>query len=256
MDEQNKNPNVPTPQSSQPVDLPTNYKLPYLNHERVLQPSQSFVEEIQSINDKKPEAPNPIAISSSPAQTPLESIYPEVTRGLNETSFQPTDNENIQLSEKLPIGIYIVVAFLLAGFVVSLANAHGNISMTLLSLINILLATGLLMKKDIARKILIILASILIILTLIVVVGLFSVQQRAEQSATTAQTAIENVQNNQSSTAAQQQAANNYQNQITSQRNKLNNTYIIAYIQDSIIIVGYTALVIYLTRPKIKSIFG
>lgn len=281
MDDQNKNPNIQSSGPNIPDAQKTQLIQPAIIRPNVgdtsppkptpLQPKPPgpSIPDTQKTQLIQPDLIRPNVGNTLPSQpAPDTVISPEITNntssnvaGLKDTSVKGglVGLTGSQLKEERPnltIGIYIIVFFLLAGFIINFFNSGDNLLLTILSFLNVVLAAGLLLRNEAFRKVLVIISSVLIILYVLDIGGLWLVQNRAHQDVSNARAALSRVESNPSLTIEQQQEINNYQNQINSQETVLNKTYKLAYIEVGLIIATDTALVIYLTRPKVKSEFS
>lgn len=187
-------------------------------------------------------------------QTPAADTQPVLNTNPSEI-IGLTGSQVQQVPKKLPVGIYVIVGFLFLGFILGFFNDNTTIIYTLLLFVNVGLGLGLLLKREGVRKTLVIVSSITIVLTAITISRLYLVQNRANQRANDAQTALDKIENNSSASQQQVSLANGYKAQISDQQKLLHKTYALAYIENSIVILANICQVIYLKRPKVKEVF-
>lgn len=233
----------PAVQPPAPAPQPAPPKPPSVGGQRVIQPSAAMLQEMQSAKTAPKLAPATAAppapgVSQSPA--PDASKVPTLTR----------PPEDVLAPDKLHPGIYVIVAFLIIGFILSLFDNNG-ILYVVVNFIQLALAFGLLLKKEVARKILVVISSILVILNIVVIIGLFSVQSEAKTKEAQTQAALSNALNN----GANAQAVNSVRTELKNDQAKLNKTYTLAYIDEAIVILADGAMVFYLTRRSVKAVF-
>lgn len=207
MDDQNQNPDPQAPQQNLPPETP---KPIILENSKVLQPSESFLNEMKTAAAAAPSptpTPTPTPTPADPGnqqytqQTPPvsgdnlapnqitppvtqpSSIYPTATRGVGYSQNQnlPLNNDQpAQLTDTKKTGVItiIIIAFgALLAFVslldfisgVRIASRLGTVAglSIVVGLVGLLLGVGLILRKEIARFVYIILACIALVLGLI-----------------------------------------------------------------------------------------
>src|SRR5437867_3385451 len=134
-----------------------------------------------------------------------------------EQDSQPNQNPNIGLTgsqiqqhkPSLPVGVYIIVAFSLVGFVISFFDSsQTSMVYTVAIFIDLLLAIGLLLRSDVARKLIIWLMGLTLVLVAASLLLLAGTQQRIQQRKADYESAIRRVDQNRLTLSQKQQLDN------------------------------------------------
>ncbi len=257
MDDPNNQPKIQKIPDNQAISQPTEHPESGMN--TVIQPSAAFVDEMKSaeIAANPPTQPTPINLPQTPQPQPINTPIdnPSETADATQNLVGITGSQLKEEKTKTPIGIYIIVAVLVVGFIINFFNTNTSLIQSLFYLIDLLLAAGLLLRKEIIRKIMIIISLLTIVLSVIYIVGLILIFNLAQRDAARAQSSLQSLQSRPNLTLQQESEVNAAEASIKKQQKTLGKTYDIAYLVTSIEIIAHGALVIYLTRPKVREVF-
>lgn len=160
-----------------------------------------------------------------------------------------------QEKRRLPNGIYIIVALLFLSIIASLFDSsQASLLYTISMLINLVLGVGLLFRLEAARKILAVFSAILVVLYTIILVLSFALEQRVNQSVTNYNAIVENI-DERKLTHSQKEQLKRWETQISDAYKRVGKEFTFMYIRTSAYIVLMLAVVVYLGRSKVKSVF-
>ncbi|MEI7674192.1 MAG: hypothetical protein WCI60_00435 [bacterium] len=194
--------------------------------------------------------------TEQPTFTP-SSVYPEPSTS-STSDYAPIGLTGSQMHKqkvKVPIGIYLIAGYTLIGVVIGFIDTSQNSTFyTIVMIIDLFLAIGLLMKLEIARKIILWLEAI----TLILIVGSFflliGLQQRSNTLKIKTNTVISNLDQNKL-TSKQKQNLVKLQSSLAEADKLAEKTLTLAYFKLGATAVGTIVIIVYLTRPKVKDAF-
>jgi len=248
--------NTPTPEGQEPANI----QPPSVASvgERVIQPLSS---------DLTPEAtpatqPVVTSVSASPSST-VASIYSTASADAapandNDSPYPTMNLTGSQIAqEKKPLhwGIYVIAAYNIIGFALSFfSSSQSGTFYIIVMLIDLLVGIGLLFRLELARKVMVWLAGILFVLSAISLILLVGLQQRIAQSKTNYNNAISHI-NQQQLTPEQQKQLATTQTTISNQQKQAGKAVGLTYFTEGASFVEGLAVMIYLTRPKIKDVF-
>lgn len=234
------------------------------NGKIVLQPSEAFKQELKTQQEStlKPEITPSLQAeptSQSPSPNPA-SIYPDAQNSSSTVSATTTPigltGSQLQPEKiKIPVGIYIIAGFNLLGFAVSFFDSSQNSGIySIVMLVDLLLAIGLLFRLEVARKVIVWLAGVTLILTVINVAMLFALQQRLHELRSNYDSAISRI-DQARLTLAQKQQLEAMNTAIAQKEKQAGKAISFTYVKLGATAVGSVVIIIYLTRPRIKEVF-
>ena len=262
-------------------------------HERVIQPSEKFLQEIKAgprrLDPRLLEEPVPQVPITTPTPPPVAKVEakkapktPRVTKikkivkpkSKKEVAIPPSpkpifapviQSSSSEITQRyspvgrqsLPLSVFLGVGFLTFGFLLGLFNNSLNFFYGLILFINVGTGFSLLSKKELSRRLAQIIAGVMIGLTIIAVTSLVLTQISAHKKLSKTQNALSSLQNSQTYLTPQQQAQINSDNDIISkQQSILNKTYNIGYFEAVVIVLSDSALIYYLSRPEVEEQFS
>ncbi len=254
------------------------------------QPNNSVNDNQDLTNQVIPLATNADTTPKTAPQNP-ESIYPVATQGIGVDNQQPLANiqsdntiqttaesnkNNLIILLVIILGAYTAISALVGIFASTLAISYGFIGagglLIAIDVIYILIGIGLILRKELARFVYVVLAILGLLLTIYGTVHIFNshafkvidyVKTQETQTINRDQQQITNIQNNNPSTGLQltdvqkQQAIQNLQlniSRIKKSRDKLSNSRLYFGL-----IQGYLLAIVplvFLTRPSVKKLFS
>jgi hypothetical protein len=225
--------------------------------QKVIQPTPELIQELQAQQQSAP----PVQPTSIP-QPVASSVYPEPTSFQNTTTTAPTDT-NVGLTgsqikqEKKPmsIGVYIIAGLNLLGFVIGFFDTSQNSGIyTIAMLLDLLLAIGLLLRLEVARKFIMWLSGLILVLTAVSLIMLVGLQQRISQLKTNYETAISRIDQSRL-TPTQKQQLDAVQAAIAVKEKQAGKAIAFTYVKLGVTGVEMLGVMIYLSRPKVKEVF-
>jgi hypothetical protein len=151
-------------------------------------------------------------------------------------------------------GVTIMAVLLILSAAFSLTRASATTIAQIAAALDILLAVGLLFRVEVARKIIIYLLSISLVLQLISIPVMISTLNRATNG-TAEFDRISQQEQQKKITPGQRQALDNASANLHANAERVNKLYGRVYLSLGILIVVEIAEIVYLTRPKVKSVF-
>lgn len=216
-------------------------------------------------NNQPPSADNQ-SQSTPPSLINPNSVMSQTEEPQPTTSTLPTDTTNSastyltgsqmqQIKVPLPVGIYIIAGFNLIGFIVGFYDTSQNSALYTITLfIDLLLAIGLLLRLEAARKTFMWLTGITLFLTSASFYLLLSLQQKIQLSKTNYEAAISKLDRSKL-TETQKQTLSTLQAAITVKEKQAGKAVTFTYIKLGATAVETIAVMVYLTRPKVKEVF-
>jgi len=216
-------------------------------------------------NDLQPSAPaNPMPqMQAAPTSPPVsQSVYPEPTAFQNAPATTPVDTHigltgsQMQKEKKpMPIGVYIIAGLNLIGFVIGFFDTSQNSGVyTIAMLLDLMLAIGLLLRLEVARKLIMWLSGLILALTVVSLIMLVGLQQRISQLKTNYDTAISRIDQSKL-TPTQKQQLDEIQAAIAVKEKQAGKAISFTYIKLGVTGVEMLGVMIYLSRPKVKEVF-
>jgi hypothetical protein len=188
------------------------------------------------------------------------SVYPTATQTTANTpsDYAPiglTGSQIQQQKVRLPIGIYIIAGYNLVGFAIGFFDSSQNSGIyTIVMLIDLMLAIGLLLRLEVARKIILWLEGITLVLTIASLFLLVGLQQRIQTLKTNYDAAISRIDQSKL-TPTQKQQLDDIQAAIAVKQKQAGKAITFTYFKLGATAVGTIVVIIYLTRPKVKEVF-
>lgn len=234
----------------------------------------------------QPQAHNladPGAIPAAPVQEHTDSVSPAQTT-FNPTAIHPTVSQNHQqldnnggiaapasiaptnstflmgsqvqqAKKRLPKGVYVIVVFTLLGFVTGFFDASQTSAIYVVAMfVNLLLAVGLVLRLEVARKLMVWLSILLAILMVVSVLLFFGLQQRIHQLNTNYETAVSRIDPS-SLTPTQKQQLEVMSTTLAKEEKRVGRAISFTYLKLGVTALEAVAVIVYLTRPKIKEVF-
>lgn len=195
---------------------------------------------------------NPAVPPKESLRQPAQQLPPQPNQdpyiGLTGSRMQPE-------KQRLPNGIYIIVTLLFLSIITSLFDSsQASMLYTVSMLVNLVLGVGLLFRLEAARKVLAVFSAILVVLYAIILVFSFALEQRVNQSVANYNAVVENI-DERKLTSSQKAQLKNWEVQIADAHKRVGKEFTFMYIRTSAYIVLMLAVVVYLGRPKVKSVF-
>ncbi|MGD0284133.1 MAG: hypothetical protein ABSB12_00855 [Candidatus Saccharimonadales bacterium] len=244
----NLNPLNPTPAVFQPQVIAP----PTMNSETLVTNSN-----VAPLNSAQPNMnlpfTNNVAMPNQALQPSVDSYDELVGLSASQLKNQKT---------KMPIGIYVLVAYLFIGFLLSFYGAK-NLLYTILSILDLVLVICLLFRVNVVRKIIIWCFVIDAVLLVVVIAMLFHLERQVDNNMAKVETGITNVVNeaaaNSNITPIElsqiKQKAASADAILSSGLSKDHDQFIKAYVRSIVGIVSDGVIIVYLKRPKVKAAF-
>lgn len=222
-------------------------KTEQVNHIPVTPPAKQPVTNLSPVN------PGPTVVSVSPTAT--NSPTSVINNADPQTTNYLTGSQVEQVKKPLHWGIYVIVGLNLIGFLLSFfSSSQSNIIYTIAAFIDLAVAIGLLLRLEIARKIMVVLGGIVIVLYAIIIILLVVLQHRVNQLDKNANNALNSI-NQQQLTPQLQVELAEQKTTISNDQKELGKALGLTYIKFGATIIESAVVIIYLTRPKIKEQF-
>lgn len=227
------------------------------NDRKIIAPTTEFIQELQT----QP------ATSTKPNQlispSVVSSIYPEpATSSKNLATDELADNNNSsdlftvkQKKKTLPIGIYVIVVLNLIGFVVSFFDSSQNsVVYTIVRLVYLLFAIGLLLRLEIARRLMVWLSGLALIIAVVGMIMLFSVKQQLATLKTNYEASMSHIDQTKL-TDTQKQQIQQLKAMAADKERQAGNTVSFSFLMLGATSLETVVIMAYLSRPKIKEAF-
>lgn len=226
----------------------------------------------QPLNTLAPDTGPPPSDQSTESSSPHQvAIFPDANQAQTAQSannFIPSGEPNTTdrtplpigshmpvVNKKVPIGVYMIVGFNLIGFVISfLDTSQNSLIYTIVIFVDLLLGIGLLLRLEVARKIITYLMGITLILSVVSIFLLASLQQKLQKTKTNYETAISQLDQSKLS-VTQKQQLDSLQTTLATNQKQVGKVITFTYIKLGITIIETVAVIIYLTRPGVKEVF-
>ena len=202
-----------------------------------------------TINPSNDSSPNYNQVATSASQ--ISNIIAENTF----TRRYPVNTDALPIPEKqkMPIGVYIIIGFSFIGFIAGFFNTlQSNTIYTIVMTIKLLLSLGLLMRLEIARKLILWVSGVILVVIAISLLLLANVQKHLQQNQTAYESTISKIDHDRLSPNQKQQLLD-VDVATASQARKADVAITLTYVRLGITAVECLAVIIYLTRPKITS---
>jgi uncharacterized membrane protein len=153
----------------------------------------------------------------------------------------------------LPRGIYVIVGLNALSFGLSFFHPVSNdIRFAIVTLVDLLVCAGLLLRMDVVRKIFVVVSVITVILSLFNVFGVFAVRSRADQAVARSRQAI-----NQSTVSGPRCAALQHkQCQLDAKQAQVDHELSVVAAKMAFGVLVSAGEIIYLTRPGVREAFA
>ena len=219
-----------------------------------------------------PQAQNPTADIVSPvfgsslsndSQPPLNQTTNQATPQTE--GQQPIQSPYSQLSvdpgavpkqkSPLPKGIYVLIGLMMISVVLNFFHASniGDIN-TLVIIIEILVALGLLTRHNIARRALMVISAFYLVLSVVFIVDLVMIQNKVKTAEKNYNQAVAKLQKSELTDQGREWLANN-QTEINNLKKQAGKNITRSYIYQFLSIAEASLIIWYLTRPKVKAAF-
>jgi len=233
--------------------------------EKVIQPLSQDLQPVPLVNPTPTLQPsvappphpaynNPLPlINNPPAQqttVPASPVIPPTDpyAGLTGSQMQ-------QQKQPLPVGVYVIAGFNFLGFVASFFDSSQSSGIyTIAMLLDLLLAIGLVLRLEVARKLIVVLSGLILVLSGIGLIQLAGFQQRLQQAKTKYDNAVSRIDPT-SLTPAQQDQLQSLRDAVSAQEKKAGKAIAFTYIKLGVTAAETIAVVVYLSRPKVKEVF-
>lgn len=180
----------------------------------------------------------------------IQPVAPETDPLVGMTRSQLEQNR-----PRLPIGVYIIAGFALIGVIAGFFDTSQNSWVyTVAMLIDLFLAIGLLLRMEAARKAVVWLSGIILIITAVSLILLAAVQQRIRNIESDHQTVMSRI-DQRKLTATQKKQLDDLQAKLSTYEKQAGKAIRFTYIKLGVTAVESIAVVIYLSRPRIRSAF-
>ncbi|MEI7838264.1 MAG: hypothetical protein WCI37_00590 [bacterium] len=197
--------------------------------------------------------PQNITTAEQHAFTP-SNVYPEPsTSSQSDYPIGMTGSQMRKQKVRVPIGIYIIGGYTLIGFVIGLFDTTQNsIIYSIIMLLDLMLAIGLLLRLEIARKILLWLEGLTLAITILSFFTLFGLQQRLQTVTTNTNNSINRAEKINS---IQNDKLEKIKLALAEERKKADQAIKLTYYKLGGTAAGTIVIIIYLMRPKVKEAF-
>ncbi|HUP26560.1 MAG TPA: hypothetical protein VM124_02880 [Candidatus Limnocylindrales bacterium] len=231
--------------------------------ERVIQPLTPTPVNPEPVPTPEPPA---VAISPMPADSPISNVMPQqgevpVPNTAPVPPEAPSGSTFIagsQLQEekvKLPTGIFVIAGLNLLGFITGFFDTSQTGAIyTVVMFINLLLAIGLVLRYEIARRSMLWLSGLTLIIAVAGIFMLGALQQKIKQSKADYETAISRIDKNMI-TQTQKQQLETITATIASQEKLAGKAITLTYIKLGVATLEAVGILVYLTRPSVKGVF-
>jgi len=186
--------------------------------------------------------------------------------GQNPPAAQPTDDlvglTGSKIPEekiRLPKGVYIIAAFDVVGCVAGAINStqtnvvYGAIY-TVLMVLDLLVAVGLIFRLELARKATIWLSGLILILTVANLLLLIVARQNLQNAKTKYDAAVSRLDKS-TLTMTQKQQLATLQTTVDSEVKQAGKAFTFTYTKLGVTALESIAVIVYLTRPKVSAVF-
>lgn len=191
----------------------------------------------------QPQNPNPQPVSTPPQQDPAHNLI-----GMTGSQLAP---------EKVPLpkGVIVLTAIGVIAFLVSFFDTSQNSFAYTIDMFLVLVTTiGLLLRLEIARKLLTILSGVTIVLSVLLILGFVGLQSRVKDQRQRYDTAVAQLRSK-SLTTTQKQQLDDMNRQLDTLEKQVGKSIQLTYIKYGLTIVVYAGAMVYLTRPGVKQSF-
>jgi hypothetical protein len=166
-----------------------------------------------------------------------------------------TGSQMQETKPRLPIGVFIVAFINLIGFVVGFFDSSQNSAiLTIIMLLNLLLAIGLLMRLEIARAIMFWLEAVTLLISIVCFVLLFNLQHKMNNVRNDYNAAMSKIDQSQLTTVQKQQL-DDLKSSISDLEKQAGKAVEFTYIKLGATTLFSAGIMVYLSRPKIKESF-
>lgn len=195
-------------------------------------------------------------VQQAPPSSEMKGALPEEAyASANTVAFMTgSDYQMHQQRKRLPVGVYLIVALNVLGFIGSFFNTSNSTLYIIPALVNVMAAACLLLRMDGARKVVIGLSAFTLVLCIAGFLLLAGLQQRVKQNRANYDAAIAKLEQGRLTPQQKEQIA--AMNTEISQNEKLVGKGIrYTYVYFAVTGVISASVVVYLTRPKVKEVF-
>lgn len=256
--------NQPVTPQSNPNPIPNQLQGSLVNSGKVTQPLSTDLANptpspVSTVNTDAVAEPQATSNPTPPTYDP-SSVYPSATQTIANTSsgnapIGLTGSQIQQQKVRLPIGIYIIAGYNLVGFAIGFFDSSQNSEIyTIVMFADLLLAIGLLLRLEVARKIILWLECITLVLTIASLFLLVGLQLRIQTLKTNYDTAISRIDQSKL-TPTQKQQLDDIQTAIAVKQKQAGKAITFTYFKLGATAVGTIVVLVYLTRPKVKEVF-
>lgn len=165
-----------------------------------------------------------------------------------------SDYQRQQQRKRLPIGIYVIVAFNILGFAGSFFNSSNSALYIFPALVNLIAAVCLLLRMEGARKVMLGIAGLTLVLCMAGFLLLAGLQQRIKQNKASYQAAIVKLETGRLTTQQKAQIAD-WSKEISEGEKLAGKSILYTYIYFGVIATGSIGIIAYLTRPNVREVF-
>jgi hypothetical protein len=239
--------------------------------EKILQPLSSPEElkaQAAQAQSPQPAAPTPEAASPQPILTTLSStpqVIPAAIQADPIVNGQPlaaaptlqflTGSSMAEQKTHIPVGIYIIVGLQVVGVVLSFFSAaNNNMLFTLLQIVDLLLAVGLLLRLEFVRQTIIFLSALVIVFSALDSMALLAVQSKANKALANYNHAVSQL-DKQSLSEQQRSQLAALNAEVQDSKKKEGHAMTIAWLNVGVEVVVSVGTMAYLVRPKVRGVF-
>ncbi len=157
--------------------------------------------------------------------------------------------------KKLPVGVYVIAAISLFGFITGFIDGSQTGTMyTVLLFVNLFLAIGLILRLNWARKFMVVLSALLLVLAAGSLLSLVGLQSRMQQRKADYEAAVSRIDQNRLS-PSEKKTLETTRESIASAEKQTGNSIAVTYFRLGGSVIVALAIIVYLTRPNVKDIF-
>ncbi len=226
--------------------------------EKVIQPLSQDLQPVPMVNPTLPPVQPSFAPPPTPAPVAPQPIIPAPVAPAslpNDPYAGLTGSQMQQQKQPLPVGVYVIAGFNFVGFVISFYDSSQSSGIyTVAMLFDLLLAIGLVLRLDIARKLIVGLSALILILTAVSLLQLAGFQHRLQQAKTNYDNAVSKIDPT-SLTPTQQDQLQSLRDAISAQEKKAGKAIAFTYIKLGLTAAETIVVMVYLARPKVKAAF-
>ncbi|HSX33606.1 MAG TPA: hypothetical protein VLF91_04690 [Candidatus Saccharimonadales bacterium] len=198
--------------------------------------------------------PNPASSAAPPTPPSAPNAAPASVPVPPDTS-RPAETPP-QQADRAPVGVYVIAAIILLGAGPAFLGNLAHLTWYSIVLgVDVLVAIGLLFRRELARVAMVAVSVLLLVVTIINGVNLFNDQHRINQATATYQSQIAALEQQKLTPVQQAQLASLRHKAASTQNSPLGSIFAIGYLNLAWNAAQAIVVMVYLTRPRVKDSF-